>query len=100
MKKCYHCGQEWELREHPGFNAVCENCRNYLHSCVNCSIFDHRAGRCTSGTTEPVKNINGKNYCEEFYFRGKTDGTGEDKSAEARKKLEDLFGNSPEQASP
>lgn len=93
MKACYHCGEPWPLKETPDFSAVCEKCQNYLHSCVNCRLFDPKGKRCTSRSTEDITNREGKNWCEEYIFADKKDRTDNGKSDEARKKLDQLFGD-------
>lgn len=49
-----------------GFQALCENCGEYLHTCFNCVLFNPNAERCRSFTTEAVSDRRSRNYCEEF----------------------------------
>ncbi len=94
MKKCIHCGEPWPLKETPDFSAVCEKCQYCLHSCVNCRLYDSKGERCTSRSTEDIIDREGKNWCEEFIFAGKHDQTDTNSNRdEARKKLEQLFGD-------
>jgi len=60
---CRHCGHEAEVI---GFKAACDKCGEYLHSCVQCDLYDSGSDRCRSLTTEAVSDRNGNNYCEEF----------------------------------
>ena len=49
-----------------GFNAICEECKEYLHSCLNCALYNSDSDRCRSLTTEAVSNRGNRNFCEEF----------------------------------
>lgn len=62
---CSLCGHENE-KETVGFKAVCGNCGEYLHTCVQCALFDPAACRCRSLTTEAVSRTDHINYCEEY----------------------------------
>jgi len=62
---CKYCGNEYAGRT-VGFNAICERCNEYLHSCFNCALYDSNADRCRSLTTETVSDRKSSNYCEEF----------------------------------
>ncbi len=62
---CNNCGNICDKRT-VGFQNLCENCGEYLHTCFNCNIYDSTAERCRSFTTEAVGDRKGKNYCEEF----------------------------------
>jgi hypothetical protein len=63
--KCILCSTEWPL-EKVAFSSVCEKCGCWLHSCVQCRLWDGRASMCRSMTTEPVPDREGKNFCEEW----------------------------------
>ena len=92
MPKCAHCGNEWKEIGQPGFNSVCEKCQNYLHSCVNCKLFDIHTEKCKSSTTEEIRDKEGKNYCEEFILGdNEIKSYSQSKSEEAKKKLDQLF---------
>jgi hypothetical protein len=69
MKRCQKCGEEWTRREQPGFKEACPKCTAYLHSCVNCKLYNPSADRCSSVTAECPGDRQGLNYCEEFEFR-------------------------------
>lgn len=100
---CSLCGHENEM-ETVGFKAVCGNCGEYLHSCVQCAHFDPVAGRCRSLTTEAVSRVDHINYCEEYSPRnapGERDIVRENKEAADFKSLFDTpdtsrAGGSPE----
>lgn len=69
MKACQKCGAEWTRKENPGFKATCEKCEAYLHSCVDCRLYNPSADRCSSVTAECPGDRASLNYCEEFQFR-------------------------------
>lgn len=72
--KCVHCGTESELIT-VGFKAACTECGRYLHSCVQCSLFDGSSRRCRSLTTEAVGDRESCNFCEEFRPGGSGPGS-------------------------
>ena len=65
---CSFCGESYEV-DSVGFKAYCSSCGHYLHSCVQCHLFEKTTGRCRSHTTESVRDLEGMNYCEEFVPR-------------------------------
>ncbi len=95
MKACHSCGAEWTEKDKPGFSAVCERCGEYLHCCRNCRF--HAPGQhndCREPGAEMVRDKEARNLCEWFQF-AQTGGAGaekRDRAAEARAKLEELFG--------
>jgi len=86
--KCVFCGDEWPL-EKVAFSSVCEGCGRWLHSCIQCAIWDDRARMCRSMTTESVPDREGKNFCEEWQ-PGEI-GTGKKPEDSSRKKFDSLF---------
>ncbi|MCK4806233.1 MAG: hypothetical protein KAT09_01230 [Candidatus Aegiribacteria sp.] len=62
---CRNCGYRYDRRT-VGFGTLCESCGEYLHTCFNCDIYDSKAERCRSLTTEAVSDRKSRNYCEEF----------------------------------
>ncbi len=69
MKRCHKCGAEWTRREQPGFKQTCEECTSFLHSCLNCKLYNPSADRCSSITAECAGDRESMTYCEEFQFR-------------------------------
>jgi hypothetical protein len=67
-RRCPKCSAEWESKGVIGFREECPDCAAFLHTCANCRIFDARSGACRSPTTEPVADLQGVNFCEEFEF--------------------------------
>ncbi len=91
---CRNCGYGYDGRT-VGFQKLCENCGEYLHTCVNCNIYDSNAKRCRSFTTEAVGDRKDKNYCEEFVPSTDTvqrTDSAEDKSADDFKDLFSMDG--------
>lgn len=79
MKTCHACGEPWEGRPgtQPGRNESCGKCGADLHCCLNCSLHDASASnQCRSRTTEPVKDKDKRNFCDEFEMAGKGPGGG------------------------
>lgn len=62
---CIRCGSNHDAAT-VGFKASCEKCGCYLHSCVQCTLWDRSSERCRSLTTEPVACRDGLNFCEEY----------------------------------
>ncbi len=62
---CILCGAEWTGRTVP-FSAVCEKCDCWLHSCIQCALWNSQAQMCRSMTTDIVADRQGKNFCEEW----------------------------------
>jgi hypothetical protein len=93
------CGAPFETRGMVGFNEICDKCREYRHACINCRFFDRRAQDCTDPAAEEPRTRDGKNQCAYFEPLTVPQGGGpaadDPKSAEARRKLEQLFGKPP-----
>jgi hypothetical protein len=88
--KCVMCRQDNTLLT-VGFKATCRGCGRYLHSCVQCALWDRAAERCRSLTTEPVRDRESCNFCEE-YRPGKDDGHDSGGSPRVSSDFEALFG--------
>ena len=111
MKRCHQCGDEWTRTEQPGFRETCPRCESWLHSCLNCRLYNPRSDRCSSITAECTGERQLLNYCEEFQFRdmpnnaghrngnGSGNGRGRVKDhgnrTSAREKFDKLFGGNP-----
>ncbi len=85
---CRKCGAGHEAT--PGFKAVCDSCGAWLHCCLQCRLYNARAGRCTSSTTDPVRDRDYMNYCEEFQPASEPPKT-EDGNGSARGRFMELF---------
>jgi hypothetical protein len=100
--QCWNCGapladvpQPMSRHEH------CPQCFEALHCCRLCRHYDMTAtGQCNEDRAEPPGNKESANFCEWFSAReGAGPAAGDDKQADARRKLEDLFGG-PRDADP
>jgi len=78
-------------------DAECESCGGDLRCCLNCRHYDtHFNNSCRETQAEPVVDKNRRNFCEFFSFtREPFVKSGGRREAEARKKLEGLFGGGP-----
>ena len=55
--------------EQPGFRETCPTCDSWLHSCLNCRLYNPKSDRCSSITAECTGERESLNYCEEFQYR-------------------------------
>jgi hypothetical protein len=88
MGTCHQCGTT--VTEEVGFRTTCPTCQAYLHCCLNCKLYSPAAhNHCLSSTTEPVRDVAGTNFCEEFEFvaRAKVE-----QKQTAKKRFDELFG--------
>jgi hypothetical protein len=77
-----------------GFKACCSACGHYLHSCVQCGLFDRSSGRCRSLTTDSVRDLEGMNYCEEYRVRkDSASGQAAGETSDAADRFRNLFRN-------
>ena len=63
---CVRCGRKWESKAQPGVRQTCAECDVFLHSCVNCRLYNRRSDRCSSVTAECTGQRDHYNYCEEY----------------------------------
>ena len=90
---CQKCGTEYHSRT-IGFKAYCESCGSYLHACIHCRIYDRKAERCRSLTTEALRDRGGINYCEEYMPELRSPSTLSGNSSATRDSFSKLFGDS------
>lgn len=90
---CVFCGRENEAPR-GAFRALCEGCGRYLHSCLQCRLYNASSCRCSSSTTEEPGDREHCNFCEEFEPRGGPGGAGRPAGSdnEASRRFKDLFG--------
>ncbi len=92
--KCIFCGENSEVLR-VDFKACCSACGHYLHSCVQCGLFERSSGRCRSLTTESVRDLEGMNYCEEYQIRKNSkEESSPEESSDAADRFNSLFRNS------
>ena len=92
---CHQCGAPVVLDEPIGRSLTCEACGKDLRSCLNCRHHDVRYhNACTESQADHVEDKARGNFCEFFYFSREpfTPKASGKKSAEARAKLEGMFG--------
>ncbi|MBI4496037.1 MAG: hypothetical protein HY697_03790 [Deltaproteobacteria bacterium] len=94
MKKiCYACGRDLGELERISRQETCPFCRNDLHCCLNCGLFDEYAPhQCREPVAEWVSDREKNNFCEHFVFQ-ETGAAGQKLKAqeESRAKLEAFF---------
>jgi len=92
---CFHCKQNIAVEGRVRREAVCENCRSYVHCCYNCRFYDRAAhNQCKEPAAESVRDKEKANFCA--FFEGNKNAAGENtRAAEARKKLDALFKKKP-----
>ncbi len=91
---CYHCGTTIQFDPPLARSAVCEKCSSYLHCCRNCRFYDPLApNECREPQAELVRDKEMANFCD-FFEPASAEAARppEDRAAEARRKLEELFG--------
>ena len=89
---CYQCRREVKVERQPGRNDTCPSCHAFLHCCRNCRFYDVKAHHeCREPQAEWVQDKTGGNFCEYFEAASTAPAAGEDRAAEARRKLDDLF---------
>jgi len=102
MPACYKCGEAF-LQDNLAFDAVCQRCSSWLHSCANCLHYDEcGTQKCREPKAPFVSDRNGKNECPYFRVRQvlrddrnnkKISPRGEqaDREGRAREELQRLF---------
>jgi hypothetical protein len=102
--QCQFCGAPVTVSEPIGRDATCESCGHDLRCCRNCRHYDpHYNNACTETMADPVVEKDRRNFCEYFYFNRaafKAAASTSGREAEARKKLEGMFGGSGAPAPP
>jgi hypothetical protein len=95
--QCHQCGAVVRVDEPLARDAGCESCGGDLRCCLNCRHYDtHFNNSCRENQADPVVDKNRRNFCEFFsYTREPFVKSGSGREAEARKKLEGLFGGTP-----
>lgn len=96
--ECHRCGFAVKKGERIGRQDTCGRCGEALHCCWNCGFYDANAyHECRETEAEWVGDKSSANFCD--YFRPGESGrrSGGDASAEARRKLDALFGGGKEE---
>jgi hypothetical protein len=93
MKNCHACGTPWDSSpgSQPGKDETCVKCGADMHCCLNCRLFDRSSYQCTSRTTEPIRDKDRQNRCEEFQIGATNLGREEKSVDDMQKKWNDFF---------
>ncbi len=93
--QCHRCGTDIDISIKITRQQECPKCSSYLHCCLNCIFFKEDAyHQCREPQAEFVNDKTYANYCGYFKPADSKKSSQKEKSDEARKKLEALFGNS------
>jgi hypothetical protein len=95
MPQCRHCGTAVTLSEPIPRDAECSGCGKDLRACVQCRHYDTAYNNaCRETMADPVVEKERRNFCEYFSFSTAPfqAGAGSSRQADARAKLEGLFG--------
>src|SRR5947208_5516896 len=94
--QCHFCGAPVTVGEPVPRDSECESCRRDLRCCRNCRHYDTRYNNsCRESMADPVEDKERRNFCEYFSFSlepFRVAGRGEARQAEARARLDALFG--------
>lgn len=97
--QCHSCGAPVAIGDVVSRDAECESCRRDLRSCRNCRHYDGRYhNACRETSADPVEDKGRRNFCEYFSFNPAPfagSGGSTAREAQARSKLEALFGGGP-----
>lgn len=89
---CWRCGAAIEPRERVGRRDSCLGCGGDLRCCRHCRFYDPPAhNQCREPQAERQVDKERGNFCDWFSF-GTRRGAGGDKAADARARLEAMFG--------
>jgi len=86
---CYGCKKELKIDGKVGFRDLCPHCSAYLHSCVQCRLYDLKNENCTEPQAEKVRDPEAGNFCDYFIARESDGGTEPDGGD--RSEAEDLW---------
>jgi hypothetical protein len=95
---CWNCGAALDQVLLPvSRHEFCPGCAEAVHCCRMCRHYDALAvDQCREDRAEPPNDKTTANFCE--YFEPRTGGDAEapeDAAAQARARLDDLFGEDP-----
>jgi hypothetical protein len=93
--QCQHCGAAVTLAEPIPRESSCESCRRDYHACRQCRHYDpSRHNQCRETEADMVEDKERRNFCEFFDFNPAPfrAGAASGREADARAKLDSLFG--------
>jgi hypothetical protein len=89
---CAFCGKDIGGEGRVERTDTCPHCHRDLYCCIQCEFYDEYAhNKCREPESEWVSDRQKANFCDFYRFRGKVKSD-PDRSKEAKKKLEELFG--------
>ena len=92
MRLCAFCSKEIDTEGQICRTDTCPHCGADLYCCVQCDFYDQFThNKCKEPESEWVADREKANFCDFFRFRGGVKAE-KDRSKEAKKKLEELFG--------
>src|SRR5262245_5917085 len=98
-RQCQFCGAAVTLADPIPRDSSCESCQRDYRSCRQCRHYDpSRHNQCRQTAAEMVEDKERRNFCEFFDFRPapyRPGGRDAGREAQARAKLEGLFGGKP-----
>jgi hypothetical protein len=90
--RCWACKTKIEIEDKVFRQDTCPGCSRPLRCCRNCRFYDEKASNsCREPAAERVTDKEAANFCDYFQPASALASGGEDASARARKKLDDLF---------
>lgn len=99
--KCYNCGEELVFDVKIGRRDMCPNCYAYLHCCYNCKYWDKNVhNQCTENQGEFIRDRAEGNFCLYFTFKPVEGTEGITEEAQAKNRLEEMFGGGKTVTSP
>jgi hypothetical protein len=98
MHACHFCKTEVRNPREVFRGSTCPACGRDLKICLNCGFYSPGAHwDCSETIDEPVNDKDRSNFCSFFSFKaaapGAPAGEGADKKQQARRKIDQLFGN-------
>lgn len=94
---CYSCGIRLEVERKIRREQICPECGVSLHCCRNCVFYKETAyHQCRETQAEFVNDKGGSNFCSYFIPLEEKKDKDDDKAAQARKRLDKLFGEKSE----
>ena len=91
---CWHCGVSLEALPLPvGRREECPHCSSSLHVCRMCRFFDRSASKaCREPMADEVTDKEHANFCDYFGPAAGLTGGADQEAANARARLQALFG--------
>jgi hypothetical protein len=98
MHACHFCGAAIENPREVYRSTTCPSCGKDLKICLNCRFYSPGAHwDCAESIDEMVRDKDRSNFCTFFSFRlaaaGAKGAAAPDAGRQARKKIDELFGN-------